>query len=82
MASPTSRLQSQADVRPIRSSDFEQRAREYRLAALFTKSNRQAQTFRDSASLFDKIGRDFRNWEKTNNRAHPVEDGVSVFRAA
>jgi hypothetical protein len=73
MASPTSRLdvQNQADVRPIRSSDFQQRAREYRLAALFTNSHREAQTFRDLALLFDKIGRDFRSWEETNNRVRP-----------
>ena len=60
--------------RGITSWDFEQRARRYRLAAVLAESQRQAQTFCDLAMLFDKIARDFREWEKKNRLACPGDD--------
>jgi hypothetical protein len=66
-------VQTQDDISPrITSWDFEQRAKRYRLAAVFADSQRQAQTFSDLAMLFDKIARDFRNWEEKRDGARPI----------
>ena len=74
MNSATNRLELAHRIGPrrrITSWDFEKRARCYRFAAVLADSERQAQTFCDLAMLFDKIARDFREWEKKNSRAHP-----------
>jgi hypothetical protein len=74
MNSATNRLESKHQIGPhrgITSWDFEQRVRRYRLAAVLADSRRQAQAFCDLAILFDKIARDFREWEKKNGRARP-----------
>ena len=74
MNSATNRLELAHQINPhrrITSWEFEQRARSYRLAAVLADSRRQAQTFCDLAMLFDKIAREFREWEKKNGRARP-----------
>jgi hypothetical protein len=74
MNSAANRLELAHQISPhrrITSWDFEKRARCYRFAAVLADSERQAQTFCDLAMLFDKIARDFREWEKENSRARP-----------